>query len=271
MRAQVSNCGVLLALVGPHWLAAKDKEGARRLHGARDYVRVEIASALKRDSLARRHALELRHTRFAADADAIVSALKAYLPPPKKRWIWSVAVACLVGAASLGAALYFKPGFKPLESSVTEPPATALAPPKEVAAACPSTRNYGPPPTAETELTRVNCFTFFSLSGDRDPGLRIWEREVDGTWTETYPSGFSEKGIEERERENVSGCRGSIVGPADEQARSRPTPKRIFGFRSCGTRRWRSGARIAGSNVVLVRLRRLNCFAGTSAGKEATN
>jgi hypothetical protein len=220
LDTQVSNCGVLLALVGPHWLAAKDKEGARRLHGARDYVRVEIASAPKRDipvipvlidgagmpgeedlpddlkSLARRHALELRHTRFAADADAIVSALKAYLPPPKKRWIWSVAVACLVGAASLGAALYFKPGFKPLESSVTEPPATALAPPKEVAAACPSTRNYGPPPTAETELTRVNCFTFFSLSGDRDPGLRIWEREVDGTWTETYPSGFSEKGIE---------------------------------------------------------------------------
>ena len=240
LDTQVSNCDVLLALIGPHWLTAKNKQGARRLDGVRDYVRVEIASALKRDipvipvlidgagmpseedlpddlkNLARRHALELRHTRFAADADAIVSALKAHLPPPKKIWIWSVGVACLLGVASLCAVFYFESGFKPLESSVTEPPATALGPPKEVAAACPGTRNYGPPPTAETELTRVSCFAFFSLSGDRDPGLRIWEREVDGTWTETYPSGFSEKGIEERERTNVSGCRGSIVGPTDE-------------------------------------------------------
>jgi hypothetical protein len=35
---------------------------------------------------------------------------------------------------------------------------------------------------------------------------------------------------------------------------------------------WRSSARMAGFNVaVLVRLLRLNCSAGTSAGKEATN
>jgi hypothetical protein len=52
----------------------------------------------------------------------------------------------------------------------------------------------------------------------------------------------------------------------------RPTAKRIFGFGSCGTRRWRSGASIAGFNVaVLVRLLRVSCSAGTSAGKEATN
>jgi hypothetical protein len=69
--------------------------------------------------------------------------------------------------------------------------------------------------------------TFLSLSGDHDPGLRIWEREVDGTWTETYPSGFSEKGIEERERANVSGCRGSIVGPEDEPEHAVFIPERL--------------------------------------------
>jgi hypothetical protein len=242
LDAHVSQCHVLLALIGRNWLAVKDKDGAPRLHGDRDYVRVELASALKRDipvipvlidgaempseeglpddlkSLARRHALELRHTRFAADADAIVFALKGYLPPPKKRWVWPVAAGCLV-AVGLGATLYFyfKSAPKPSDSPATTPAAMApsVSPPKEVAA-CPSTENYGPPPTAETELTRVNCFAFFSLSGDRDPGLRIWEREIDGTWTEAYPSGFSEKGIQERARANVSGCRGSIVGPADE-------------------------------------------------------
>ena len=35
LDAQVSNCDVLLALIGPHWLTAKDKQGARRLDGRR--------------------------------------------------------------------------------------------------------------------------------------------------------------------------------------------------------------------------------------------
>jgi hypothetical protein len=46
---QVSHCRVLLAVIGPHWLDAKDKTGVRRLDNEKDYVRVELASALKRD------------------------------------------------------------------------------------------------------------------------------------------------------------------------------------------------------------------------------
>ena len=104
LDAQASQCDVLLAVIGPHWVNAADDKGQRRLDGDHDYVRIEIASALKRDipvipvlidgasmpaeaklpedlkPLARRHALELRHTRFAADADAIVSVLHAALP-----------------------------------------------------------------------------------------------------------------------------------------------------------------------------------------------
>src|ERR1700680_3998504 len=88
LDAQVSQCRVLLAVIGPRWLDATDKTGARRLDSDKDYVRIELASALKRDiavipvlvdgavmppeeslsedlkPLARRHALELRHTRF---------------------------------------------------------------------------------------------------------------------------------------------------------------------------------------------------------------
>src|SRR5580700_217902 len=87
LDTQVSQCQVLLAVIGPRWLEAQDKSGKRRLDSDSDYVRIELASALKRDiavipvlvdgammpaeerlsddlkPLARRHALELRHTR----------------------------------------------------------------------------------------------------------------------------------------------------------------------------------------------------------------
>ena len=104
LDTQVAQCRVLLAVIGPHWLDAKDKTGARRLDSDKDYVRIELASALKRDiavipvlvdgaimptednlsddlkPLAFRHALELRHTRFNADADAIVKVLETVVP-----------------------------------------------------------------------------------------------------------------------------------------------------------------------------------------------
>jgi hypothetical protein len=46
---QVASCGVLLAIIGKSWLTAKDESGARRLDDQMDLVRLETASALKRD------------------------------------------------------------------------------------------------------------------------------------------------------------------------------------------------------------------------------
>ena len=45
----VASCGVLLAVIGPTWLDAKDETGVRRLDNAMDFVRLETAAALKRD------------------------------------------------------------------------------------------------------------------------------------------------------------------------------------------------------------------------------
>ncbi len=46
---QVAQCDVLLALIGPDWLEAKNPQtGQRRLDDPKDFVRIEIASALKR-------------------------------------------------------------------------------------------------------------------------------------------------------------------------------------------------------------------------------
>ena len=44
----VDACTVLLALIGPRWLDARDGAGKRRLDDERDFVRLEIAMALDR-------------------------------------------------------------------------------------------------------------------------------------------------------------------------------------------------------------------------------
>ena len=45
----VGKCQVLLAVIGDHWLSITNEEGKRRLDDTRDYVRLEIESALKRN------------------------------------------------------------------------------------------------------------------------------------------------------------------------------------------------------------------------------
>jgi hypothetical protein len=45
----VAACGVMLAIIGPNWLNSKDESGQRRLDNPADYVRVEIAAALRRN------------------------------------------------------------------------------------------------------------------------------------------------------------------------------------------------------------------------------
>ena len=51
LEREVSHCPVLLAIIGPQWLAITDNRGRRRLDNPADWVRVEIETALRRDSL----------------------------------------------------------------------------------------------------------------------------------------------------------------------------------------------------------------------------
>jgi hypothetical protein len=99
----VSTCEVLLAVIGPRWLAATDEDGQRRLDDPDDIVRLEIAAALERDirvipilvegaamprrrqlpadlaKLARRNAFTLRHESFRFDADRLLDAIEPVL------------------------------------------------------------------------------------------------------------------------------------------------------------------------------------------------
>lgn len=102
----VADCPVMLAIIGPRWIDARDASGERRLEDPEDFVRVELEAALKRNiavvpvlvghagipvarelpasltSLAYRQAIEVRpDPDFHADAARLVSALRGMLDP----------------------------------------------------------------------------------------------------------------------------------------------------------------------------------------------
>jgi len=102
----VAACSVLLALIGPDWLESKHAPGHRRLDDPHDFVRVELASALRRDipvipvlvrgakvplaeqlpddlqDLAYRNAVELTHARWKSDVQVLIQALQPYVEMP---------------------------------------------------------------------------------------------------------------------------------------------------------------------------------------------
>jgi TIR domain len=103
LRDEVGKCEVLLAVIGPNWLDARDKDGNRRLDDPNDFVRIEIAAALQREipvipilldgarvpktdqlpkdleELALRNSLDVRHTSFHNDVGRLVRGLKERL------------------------------------------------------------------------------------------------------------------------------------------------------------------------------------------------
>ncbi|MFI9159342.1 toll/interleukin-1 receptor domain-containing protein [Kitasatospora aureofaciens] len=47
LRRQAAECELMLVLIGPAWLDARNEDGTRRLDRADDWVRVEIRTALR--------------------------------------------------------------------------------------------------------------------------------------------------------------------------------------------------------------------------------
>lgn len=101
----VAACDVFIAMIGPQWLTLEDAQGIRRIDQWNDFVRIEIASALKQEKfvipvlvgragmpgpdelpedlqpLSRRNALELSHQRFGYDAGKLIEVIKNRIPP----------------------------------------------------------------------------------------------------------------------------------------------------------------------------------------------
>ena len=103
----IAGCGVVLVVIGPQWLEAKDAAETRRLDDPADFVRIETASALRRDipvipllvrgakmprgeqlpdelkDLAYRNCVELTHVRWRSDIQLLFNALRPLLRDPK--------------------------------------------------------------------------------------------------------------------------------------------------------------------------------------------
>src|SRR5262249_20427556 len=126
LKSQVAACDAMLAVISPNWLTAKDETGKRRLDNPDDFIVIEIGAALARnipvvpvlvdgarmpkaselpDSLkllARRQAVEVRHTNFNRDAEALVKRLREALGYDSTAGRWRVqAIKALAAMAAL--------------------------------------------------------------------------------------------------------------------------------------------------------------------------
>ena len=139
LHERLESCDVLLALIGPGWLEAKDSAGNRRLENPTDLVRQEIAAALSRNipvtpvllqgaqmppperlpedirDLVYRNGFEVGHSSWESDVSEMVKRLgldkelvgQARAPLmaaarfEKKPWLLSMFVAIVIVAAVL--------------------------------------------------------------------------------------------------------------------------------------------------------------------------
>jgi TIR domain len=105
-----------LVVIGPAWLSLNNEAGGRRLDDASDYVRVEVATALRHGSpvipilvggakmpapallpddirpLARRNAAELTDRRWSYDLNQLALAISGSDRPNGRRWFASVSI-----------------------------------------------------------------------------------------------------------------------------------------------------------------------------------
>jgi len=140
LNSKVATCKILLVVIGPHWLNAKDEAGQCRLHQPDDFVALEIAAALARNvrvipvlvdgaampkarelpdslkPLARRQAVDVRQLHFGRDAEALVGTMRELLndapgwdvPGWLRRWRWAAVggtgatVLLLIGWVGIG-------------------------------------------------------------------------------------------------------------------------------------------------------------------------
>ncbi len=103
LEKQVSACEVMIVVIGPQWLLLAGEDGRPRIADVRDFVHIEIATALTRKirvipvlvdgavmpkeaalpkalkALARRQAIWLSHDRFSADGQGLLKALQESL------------------------------------------------------------------------------------------------------------------------------------------------------------------------------------------------
>jgi hypothetical protein len=164
IEKSVESCDVLISVVGKRWLTATDEDGRRRLDNTDDFVRLEIATALKRGirvipvlvdgasmprsgelpdelkSLVRLQALKVSQDRFRSDSEPLITTVDQALKearaerlkrgltsPGKKMWPSAAGVVTVLALVIVAAILYFgsqRPEAKPTTPKVAVQPSS---------------------------------------------------------------------------------------------------------------------------------------------------
>jgi tetratricopeptide (TPR) repeat protein len=144
LNENLKDCSVLIAVIGPNWLDARDKDGKRRLDDEEDYVRREIADALARkilvvpvlidrtamptatalpnnlEGLAYCQAAYLRHESFSHDLDLLEQKI-GEVAEPQRRTLWPYALAGVLAIVVLAAAPWWFPWAKSRLTAANQP------------------------------------------------------------------------------------------------------------------------------------------------------
>ncbi|MCC6714970.1 MAG: PASTA domain-containing protein [Gammaproteobacteria bacterium] len=135
IERRIGACDVLLAIIGREWLDSRNAGGGRRLEEAGDFVRQEIAAALRRGlvvipvlveqarmpaaaelpaalrELAGRNAFALRDERWDGDVEQLIGQIRKQIPSRRllgwRLARWTPRIARLAYATALGLALVF--------------------------------------------------------------------------------------------------------------------------------------------------------------------
>jgi len=108
IESALNACDVVLVVIGNTWVTGTGQDGRRRLDDPKDWVRLEVAAALRRDilvvpvlvegarlpdpaslpeelrALCQRHACELTDLRWSYDVGELVEDLETGIHPPKR-------------------------------------------------------------------------------------------------------------------------------------------------------------------------------------------
>jgi hypothetical protein len=130
LNEALSQCCVMLVVIGPRWLEAQDDLGRRRLDNPNDYVRLEIETGLKRGiplvpvlvdgaavpppqqlpddlkGLSDMQAAIITHDNFSSDIDGLQRALTGIVPKRRRPYLWAAAF-LIVGVISIFAIRQF--------------------------------------------------------------------------------------------------------------------------------------------------------------------
>src|SRR5215813_10791196 len=178
LNNQVAACDVFLAIIGPNWLNVANEKGDRRLDAADDFVAIEIAAALARNirvipvlvdgarmpkvgelpkplkPLVRRQAIDLRHTHFGRDAEALIEKIgEALGDRPVRVGRWRVAAGVAAALLLLGGIGLFATGM-PVSLPWAVQPDTREQAEKERLAAAQAEEERKAKAAAETEARR---------------------------------------------------------------------------------------------------------------------